>query len=487
MRDMWSKLPFPLEFKIYLFNVTNPADIANGEKPIVEEIGPYFYDEWKEKVNLVDRDEDDTVEYNQRITWHFNASRSNGLTGDEELVFPHLAILGMMMITVSEKPTMVGVAAKAVDSIYKKPSSVFVRATAKEIMFDGLPVDCSVKDFAGSAVCALLKAQGKDLVPLGDDKYKFSIFGHKNGTISAEKMRVYRGYKNPKDVGRVLEWKNESALTIWAGDECNAFNGTDSTIFHPFLYQDEDVVSFSSDICRSLSARFQHPTEVQGIRTNRYSADFGDQSSVPEEKCFCPTPETCLKKGAMDLYKCVGTPVVATLPHFYLADPSYLETVSGLHPVKEDHEISIDFEPMTGTPLIARKRLQFNMFIMPIEKFKLMKNFPNALLPLFWVEEGVELGDDIIKKLKGAFKLITIVTCVKWTMVFLGLGLGSAAGFLEYKRRQLTDKLEVTPIPAGGTIRTTISAGKNGDEKKWPPNISTLQAAAVPATLDGSF
>lgn len=70
------------------------------------------HSEWKEKVNLVDREEDDTVEYNQRITWHFNPSKSNGLTGDEELVFPHLAILSMVMITMADKPNMIGVASK---------------------------------------------------------------------------------------------------------------------------------------------------------------------------------------------------------------------------------------------------------------------------------------------------------------------------------------------------------------------------------------
>ncbi|RZF41976.1 hypothetical protein LSTR_LSTR009934 [Laodelphax striatellus] len=41
-RDLWTKLP-PLVTSIYLFNVTNPAEVQNGAKPIVEEIGPYCY------------------------------------------------------------------------------------------------------------------------------------------------------------------------------------------------------------------------------------------------------------------------------------------------------------------------------------------------------------------------------------------------------------------------------------------------------------
>lgn len=74
--------------------------------------------------------------------------------------------------------------------------------------------------------------------------------------------------------------------------------------------------------------------------------DLIDPSKNTGEKCFCPTPETCLKKGLMDLTKC-GTPVVASLPHFYKTDPSVLESVRGLHPREEDHGISILFETVS--------------------------------------------------------------------------------------------------------------------------------------------
>lgn len=44
MRETWSKLPFPWELHVYLFNVTNPAEIAKGEKPILREVGPFVYE-----------------------------------------------------------------------------------------------------------------------------------------------------------------------------------------------------------------------------------------------------------------------------------------------------------------------------------------------------------------------------------------------------------------------------------------------------------
>lgn len=50
-RNLWSKFSFPIEIKIHLFNVTNAYEVANeGAKPIVQEVGPYFY-EWVNQKN----------------------------------------------------------------------------------------------------------------------------------------------------------------------------------------------------------------------------------------------------------------------------------------------------------------------------------------------------------------------------------------------------------------------------------------------------
>jgi hypothetical protein len=44
IRDLFTKVPFPLDFKIYVFNLTNPAEVMNGMKPRVHEIGPYMFE-----------------------------------------------------------------------------------------------------------------------------------------------------------------------------------------------------------------------------------------------------------------------------------------------------------------------------------------------------------------------------------------------------------------------------------------------------------
>lgn len=67
-------------------------------------------------------------------------------------------------------------------------------------------------------------------------------------------------------------------------------------------------------------------------------------SKNKDEKCYCYTEDTCMKKGVIDLYKCNGIPIYASLPHFYESDKSYLKLVDGLKPNKTKHSIKILFE-----------------------------------------------------------------------------------------------------------------------------------------------
>lgn len=63
---------------------------------------------------------------------------------------------------------------------------------------------------------------------------------------------------------------------------------------------------------------------------------------------------------------------------------------------------------MTTTPIKAFKKIQFNALVGPVAKVKIMKTFPEALFPIFWVEDGIELGDVLKKPLKAAYMQIFI-------------------------------------------------------------------------------
>lgn len=138
---------------------------------------------------------------------------------------------------------------------------------------------------------------------------------------------------------------------------------------------------------------------------------------------------TFCKIGTFDLFRCSGIPMYGSLPHFYKAEEllAGIASGSGLHPNASEHSCgaflevvssicqilinelniqlfdAIHFQQLTGTPIIAAKRLQFNLEVKPIPEIEMMKNLPQVILPFFWVEEGVVLDKELIKPLKSIF------------------------------------------------------------------------------------
>lgn len=155
---------------------------------------------------------------------------------------------------------------------------------------------------------------------------------------------MFRGGKNSADIGRVVAFNDETEMDYWDGDECNQYVGTDSTIFPPYAKKEDGIWAYEPSICRSLGASYKSPSKYMGIPTSRFELDLGEDMNVKE--CFCRNPpDGCPKKGTFDLFRCVGSPLIGTLPHFYLADPTLLANfASGLNPDKEKHGIFMHFE-----------------------------------------------------------------------------------------------------------------------------------------------
>lgn len=87
--------------------------------------------------------------------------------------------------------------------------------------------------------------------------------------------------------------------------------------------------------------------------------------------CYCGKQKTCMKRGLGNITPCyyskiiiivdtyiikrffqrlyynhLDIPASVSLPHFYNADPSLLDEVEGLNPVKEKHESIIVMQPV---------------------------------------------------------------------------------------------------------------------------------------------
>lgn len=160
---------------------------------------------------------------------------------------------------------------------------------------------------------------------------------------------------------------------------------------------------------------------------------------------------------------------MATLPHFYDSHEDFLNGVKGLSPNEENHSIFFDIEPvnyyyyynyyyhyrhvffiffslvlkMTGTPLYAKKRIQFSFPLGKINKIDITKNLPDTLLPFLWVEESIELPDYLIDKLNSElFRILQFLDVIKWVITLFGAGVVSGGVGLYYKEK---NSLPITP------------------------------------------
>lgn len=148
---------------------------------------------------------------------------------------------------------------------------------------------------------------------------------------------------------------------------------------------------------RSVQLFYDGTTSYNGINAYRYSNgenflnQFSDCFCIDKIKGALTDDNGCLYPGALDLSECLGkkngqktsmsgcwlvifpsdAPVVASMPHFLNADKRYNFLVDGLYANEEKHNIFIDIEPHTGTPLRGGKKLQFNMFLKKIDQISM--------------------------------------------------------------------------------------------------------------------
>lgn len=63
------------------------------------------------------------------------------------------------------------------DQVFHDPVDIFWTGKVMDILFDGIPVDCSADSFEAQAVCSVFSTgEVSAVVPYNDTHYKFSLF-----------------------------------------------------------------------------------------------------------------------------------------------------------------------------------------------------------------------------------------------------------------------------------------------------------------------
>lgn len=66
----------------------------------------------------------------------------------------------------------------------------------------------------------------------------------------------------------------------------------------------------------------------------------------------------------------------------------------------------LDLDPLTGWPVRTHFRFQYNLHLMKIPKNRLMKKYPEALLPMLWVDQVIILPKVFLDRIVHFHRLV---------------------------------------------------------------------------------
>lgn len=398
----WKTPPPPVYMQFFFFNVTNGDEILAGEKPVLNQVGPYTYREYRYKDN-VSMVENDTmvIAYNTK-SFVFLREQSVGDPAEDIITTVNIPLWAVMTKATGFAKMMAG----------------FAITASKSKVFTSRPVDEFLWGYTDPLLERLSKASSA-VEP------EFGLMHKKNGSNDGEFI-FHTGVENYLDYGRVKTWKGQRQLNYWSTNYSNSISGSDGSAFHPLLEKKERIHIFSPDLCRTIYMDFEKEVEVKGIPAYRFTPPrsvLASKDENPDNEGFCVTQKECLGTGLLKVSPCrKGAPVVASFPHFYLAEDKYPEAIEGMSPQREHHQTFLDLNPTTGVIVRANKRAQVNILLSKILGFPATSAFSNRdiVLPVMFLNESVVIDDASAARVH---KLLTIVAVVSnFPLMIVGLG-----------------------------------------------------------------
>lgn len=410
--ELWKETPIPMFLKLYMFNLTNPEAFTspNGAKPNFKEMGPYVFREVDYKEAVV-WNNNGTITFQRKRVWYFEESLSRGSLSDKVTnVNPVTASVAYALRF--KRPAFRDVVDRVMRIIKQK---LIITKTVNQLLFEGYD----------DLMLRIARKMNFTEIPFD----KFAWFYGRNGSAPYDgTFNMFTGESNLLDLGIVVQWNYNSMVSYYPG-ECGRVKGTNGDLWPP-LPDNKTVSFFVSDICTSLSAAYENTTVYEGLTGVRYISDdtiFDNGTKVPSRRCYCDGD--CIPSGALNISSCKwGAPAFLSLPHFYLADPSYIENIDGMKPNKEKHELSIAIEPKTGVPLNVNAQLQLNLLVQHDDKMSMFKNVKTTFVPMLWFAQEAYLTDGYARVVKFIIILESLgsitfygIACIGILIIFIGI------------------------------------------------------------------
>ena len=422
----WENLP-PLTTKIYFFNVTNAEAVEKrGAKPMLVEVGPYVYEERHKKTKVVWNNDNFTVTYQNIRSYFFDRSASVGPEED--------------IITTLNAPAAIANGVGATMNEMLRPSL----SAALLIMGEKLFVKRSVRELVtvGYKDPLLTDTQWlpKSVVPVKMDK--FGYFYPRNGTDWYDGVyNMFTGEDDVKKLGKVVRW-NYTDHFAFSG-KCGKVRGY-GDVLSPG--QDGTTLDLNqeADLCRPITLDYIKSGDVpgMGMKGSRYEISpkfFANKTVNPDNACYYSPKAKEVPSGVLDISACKwGAPLFMSQPHFYQADPFFVEQVGGgLKPDKDKHETFIWLDRDSGVPMSLVVRLQVNFLIEKMPSIIMFKDITTTYFPTVWFEIGMKVEGSMKTEVWLLVHMRTILLSVGIVLFLIGLALLVGVGVAYFYREKL--------------------------------------------------
>ncbi|XP_071510540.1 lysosome membrane protein 2-like [Diadema antillarum] len=418
---LWRDVPLPIYMQFWFWNLTNPEEFLQGGPARLEELGPYSYREYRPKTNITYHD-NGTVSYMNLKSFVFDRDMSVGPESDTFVSINGPVFTIAYWLRNQKDP---------VQRIWE-----LVHAISEAELIIEIPVGGFVWGYSDKYLELAQDILGEERVPSTNFGVLMSYNNSDDGIWT-----VYTGEDNIMDLNRMDMWNREKLLPYWTTDIANALNGTDGTIMHPYVEKTEEVYVFSTYVCRSGFVVYEGYRNFRGAWLYHFSAPeylYANATIFPPNIDFCtPNQTTCPPTGLLNVSECYfQAPVYLSSPHFLYGDESLFESVIGMKPDKDEHELAVDIDPLTGVTFRGDLRAQVNMKVGPYDFIEGAANVREMYFPLVWLNESAELPEEYSRLYRNYVQISSyVVLAVIVLLISVGGGiLVGIASFLVWRR-----------------------------------------------------
>eukprot|EP01006_Ploeotia_vitrea_P019666 TRINITY_DN51892_c0_g1_i1.p1 TRINITY_DN51892_c0_g1~~TRINITY_DN51892_c0_g1_i1.p1 ORF type:complete len:555 (+),score=55.92 TRINITY_DN51892_c0_g1_i1:23-1687(+) len=417
--------PMPVKMAFYVYNVPNWWDVAyHKAKPIIEERGPYIYNEYMLKGNLTYSEDKSNVSYTYQYRYVYDHEETskhsyNGVPLDAKkdmITHPNLALWGISYaynrhaldgaLPASILPTWWGLW----NTTYMVP---FLNNTADELVF-------GYQDPFMKFMCKLFKT----LAPLCA-RGPWIRAQYKNNPWYYNAISVQdTGKKDIKNIGKMLQWAGRTELEWWSSKETRAIVGTDGAQNKPFLDKKKDkrLDMFIDQIYRDGYVIFNKTMNVHGLELWKYQMVQEEMQNAklnPHNAGYNMFGRSGVQNlsSVMKVQMGLTAPIFISVPYYIWADEWYRDQLiwdchaTGHQDIwKKDPESMLTWigvEPTTGSTLAYEKRLMMSIMSEIDPNFHGWNQRNGTYFPIFWGHNYATVSKKMASKLKGELGMLT--------------------------------------------------------------------------------